>query len=329
MSDPWTWHGGGLAAATRRFGEKNRWIDLSTGINPHAWPGAETISIDWRRLPEPEALQALEAAAAQFFGVEPRHVCAVPGSEAGMRLAARLIGGHARHLTPCYRTHAEMFETSAAIDWPAAQTCAGTLTLANPNNPDGAVRRVDDLDALLAGRRAGEWLLIDEAYADCLPAVSMAARIDEARRLLIFRSFGKFFGLAGLRLGFVLGPAWFLDQLRKALGAWPICSAAIAIGAAAYRDHAWTGAMRARLMEESAAFDALFAWRGFTPIGRCPLFRLIETTDAGALFDHLAHAAILTRPFAEQPHWLRIGLPADVDALAQLNDALERFTPGG
>ena len=320
MSGPWTWHGGGLMAAKRHFGDGD-WIDLSTGINPHPWPGAAKMEFDWQRLPEPEALAALESAAASCFGTDPRHVCAVPGSEIGLRLVGALIGGPAQHITPGYRTHSAMIAGSAATMSDAARD-GGTLILANPNNPDGRVIGADAMRGLLRGRGADGWLLVDEAFADADPAASMAAAVSDEQRLIVFRSFGKFFGLAGVRLGFALGPQTIIAALREKLGAWPLSAAAIAIGAAAYADREWVAATRARLPDAAAALDAVLVRRGYRPIGACPLFRLIEVDDARGLFERLAQRAILTRPFADQPRWLRIGLPADADALVRLEAAL-------
>jgi len=314
----WTWHGGGLEAARRQFGGED-WIDLSTGINPHPWPGANGLAIDWQRLPERHELAALEAAAASYFGLDPRHVCAVPGTEIGLRLVGGLIGGTARYVAPTYRTHGEMIAgaTPVALD----EAGGGTLILANPNNPDGRTLPPVRLLELLDTRANDGWLLLDEAFADVDPAPSLAGAIDDARRLVIFRSFGKFFGLAGVRLGFVLGPAPILDAIRAALGAWPVSAAAITIGTAAYRDRAWIEAMRSQLQSEAEALDTILIGAGHRPTGACPLFRLIEVPDGMALFERLARHAILTRPFAEQPRWLRIGLPGD-GGLARLEAAL-------
>lgn len=319
MSDPWTWHGGGLAAAQRHFGGGD-WIDLSTGINPHPWSGAATMAFDWQRLPEPEAFAALEAVAANYFGVDPRHVCAVPGSEIGLRLVGALIGGAGQHVVPGYRTHGAMIAGSTAIERGAARGCGDTLTLANPNNPDGHAIDAAAMIDLLAER--GRWLLVDEAFADPDPATSIAAAVGNEQKLVVFRSFGKFFGLAGVRLGFVIAPQALIAALRDRLGAWPLSAAAIAIGRAAYADNDWIIATRDRLPRDAAALDAALIRRGFRPIGACPLFRLIAVDDAQALFERLARRAILTRPFAEQPRWLRIGLPADTAALARLDAAL-------
>ena len=319
MSDAWTWHGGAMAAALRHFGGSD-WIDLSTGINPRPWPGTADMAFDWQRLPDPAALAALEAAAASFFGVDPHHVCAVPGSEIGLRLVGALIGGPAEHIAPGYRTHGAMIAGSAPIDRSAAYATRGTLIIANPNNPDGYI--VDGAAMLeLASDRDG-WLLADEAFADTDPAHSVAAAVGDGRRLAVFRSFGKFFGLAGVRLGFVIAPPALIAALRDRLGGWPVSAAAIAIGTAAYADQGWIAAARERLPRDAAALDAVLIRHGHQPIGACPLFRLIAVEDARTLFERLARRAILTRPFAAQPRWLRIGLPADVHALARLDAAL-------
>lgn len=321
MSAAWTLHGGGLEAARRHFGGDD-WLDLSTGINPNPWPGAAALDIDWHRLPEPEALARLEAAAAAHFVVDARNVCAVPGSELALRLVGSLIGGPARHLTPGYRTHAEMFVAGAPVARDALAGYSGTLILANPTNPDGRATPRAELIDLLGSRAADAWLLLDEAFADAVPAASLAGHIAERRRLAIFRSFGKFFGLAGVRLGFVLGPSSLLGPLRAQLGAWPVSAAAIAFGTAAYADTRWIAATRNRLRNRAAELDGVLARAGYSPSGACPLFRLIETDDAAALFERLARRAILTRPFAERPRWLRIGLPIDAAALARLEAGL-------
>ncbi len=316
MTDRWTWHGGGIAAARRHFGGED-WLDLSTGINPCPWPGVDALAIDWQHLPEPEALAALEAAAARAFGVGPRHVCAVPGTEIGLRLVGSLIEGPARYGTPSYRTHGEMIAGADPIDASSIASHRGTLILANPNNPDGRIVA----PSMLRDRRNG-WLLVDEAFVDPDPSLSLASDVGEARQLMLFRSFGKFFGLAGVRLGFVLGPGAILDPLRTMLGAWPLSAPAIAIGTAAYRDDAWIAATRLRLHTEAEALDAILAKHGLRATGACPLFRLIEGADAATLFDRLARRAILTRPFADQPDWLRIGLPPGRDARDRLDAAL-------
>ena len=316
---PWTEHGGRLARARSVFASGGLpWIDLSTGINPQPWPGVERLTIDWARLPEADALADLEAAAAHYFGADPQCVMALPGTEIGLRLLGECLPKPARYRWPSYRTHAEMVPGAIPIAPEAPDAHEGTLILANPNNPDGRVTPADTLRAQMAKG----WLVVDEAFADPDPYHSLAHQVGADRRLIVLRSFGKFFGLAGVRLGFLLAPPERIAEFRARVGAWPVSAAAIAIGAAAYRDSGWIEAMRAGLPRQAAALDRVLEKHGFAPTGECPLFRLIETESAPALFDRLARRAILTRPFDNAPHWLRVGLPPDAAALERLDAAL-------
>ncbi|MFT3964604.1 MAG: aminotransferase class I/II-fold pyridoxal phosphate-dependent enzyme [Sphingobium sp.] len=320
-----TWHGGGLEAAKARFGEDGLpWIDLSTGINPHGWPVPHDLPIDWRRLPGNAALAGLERAAAAHFGVDAAHVCALPGTEAGLRLAGLLLPEPARYLTPCYRSHGEAFAVATPVaraEWAGLEP--GTTLLANPNNPDGDILpRARLVDALAAGD-PDRWLLVDEAFADPDPSASIASWVSDERPLALLRSFGKFFGLAGVRLGFLIAPRLLVERFRARLGAWPVSAAAIAIGTAAYRDRAWIAETRERLHGRALALDIVLRRAGLAPLGECPLFRLIEVADGGALFERLAaRHHILTRPFEERPGWLRIGLPEGEADFRRLERAL-------
>jgi cobalamin biosynthetic protein CobC len=315
----WTWHGGQLERARKAFGNSGaQWIDLSTGINPNPWPGANGIAIDWTRLPDAEALADLEVAAAAYFGADPACVLALPGTEIGMRLLGEHLPAPVRYRWPSYRTHAEMVPDAVAVAPGALDSGEGTLILANPNNPDGRVTPA----TLLQAQMARGWLVVDEAFADTDPTHSLAGEVGPDRRLVILRSFGKFFGLAGVRLGFAIAPPPLIAQLRVRLGAWPVSAAAIAIGSAAYRDAVWIAGTRAQLPARAAALDHVLTAHGHTPTGACPLFRLIETDDAHALFERLAQQSILTRPFDNNPGWLRVGLPANAAALERLDATL-------
>jgi cobalamin biosynthetic protein CobC len=321
----WTFHGGRLSEARRAYPDApGPWLDLSTGINPHAWPGAADAEIDWRALPDADELAELERVAAEYFGTAAERVCALPGTEIGLRLLGGLgLPEPAWHVAPGYRTHGEVFDESAAIDRHALAeklVGGGTVLLANPNNPDGHVFAPEAL--LRLARGSDGWLVLDEAFADASPAVSLVPHLGEDSRVLVLRSFGKFFGLAGVRLGFAIGPEGLMAALRQRLGSWPVSAAAMRIGIGAYRDGAWIAAMRERLATDAAALDTVLARHGFDPVGECPLFRLIAVRDGASLFDRLARRGILTRPFDYAPTWLRLGLPGSDEGLARLDRVL-------
>ncbi|MGP7796771.1 aminotransferase class I/II-fold pyridoxal phosphate-dependent enzyme [Sphingomonas sp. CLY1604] len=315
-----TAHGGRVAAARAAFGGEN-WIDLSTGIAPWSWP-AETVQPALDRLPEPDELAALEAAAAQAFGVADfACVVAVPGTDLAMRLLAPLLGAtRAAVLTPGYAGHAAAWPHATAIPHVTPDAVAGCdlIVLACPANPDG---RVTD-PALLRTLARDRIVVVDEAYAD--PEPGLAAQASD--RLVVLRSFGKFYGLPGLRLGFVIAGRAVADRLRAMLGDWPVTAPAIAIGTAAYRDAAWRARQQARIVEAGAMLDRLLGDAGLAIVGSAPLFRLVAHPRAHDLFAALARHGILTRPFADAPDRLRIGLPRGAAALARLAAALESFS---
>jgi cobalamin biosynthetic protein CobC len=308
----WTFHGGRLAAAQARWpGVADPWLDLSTGINPHPWPVERAGPIDWQRLPDEEALAELEAAAAATFGVAAEDVCAVPGSEIALRLISGLdLPMPHRFVAPGYRTHAAAFEAGSAVAPEAiGEIDGGTLLFARPSNPQGA---------FLTLPASNVRLVIDEAFADAVPGSSILPHPGA----IVLRSFGKFFGLAGVRLGFVVAPADDLARFRQRLGSWPVSAAAIAIGTAAYRDREWQAAMIGRLKQECRDLDRVLLRHGLAPEGACPLFRLFRTPDAAALFERLACRGILTRPFDYALDWLRLGMPGSAEALDRLDRAL-------
>ena len=313
--DPFRVHGGRVEAARAMFGGDD-WIDLSTGIAPWAYPVRPDPA---ERLPDPAALADLEAAAGAAFGVAPGFsVVAVPGSDIALRLLAVVLGAARPAVVwPGYGGHRAAWPTGAAIAFDELEEAAGVhdlIVLASPGNPDGRVLSRSRA-AVIAARTT---LVVDEAYADRLP--------DEGdpvtARMIRLRSFGKFYGLPGLRLGFVIAPPAVAGPLRALIGDWPVSTGAIATGTAAYRDDAFCGAQIGRIAAAGGALDALLAEAGFAIIGSAPLFRLIACEDADALFRFLAGRAILTRPFADAHDRLRIGLPADTRAAVRLSTAL-------
>jgi cobalamin biosynthesis protein CobC len=295
-------HGGRVDAAARRWPDAPRpWLDLSTGINPEPWVMPAGLEVDLGPLPTPSALAELEAAAAGYLGTVPERVAAVPGSEVALRMLGALgLPRPVAAVPPCYGTHLEVADTVGE---------GATVLVANPNNPDGR---------LLAELPRAEWITVDEAFADAVPEVSLIPRINDDGQVIVFRSFGKFFGLAGLRLGFVVGPRAVVARMRELLGDWPVSAHAIAYGTLAYRDAAWIAATRVRLRERADALDVVLRAAGLDAEGPCPLFRLVRTPEWAGVLDRLGRAGVLVRPFPELGA-VRFGVPtaAGLERLAR------------
>jgi len=199
------------------------------------------------------------------------------------------------------------------------------VIVVNPNNPDGRLLGRDRLLQLhdaVASR--GGVLVVDEAFAEVTPEASVAslAGTADAERMVVLRSFGKFYGLAGLRLGFVVGSHCVAARVRGLIGDWPVSVDALAAGLAAYADHAWADRMRKQLSLAARRLDALLTRYGFDVVGGTSLYRLVRAVDAPARFERLAAAGILTRPFQHDSTLLRFGLPGSPDAWRRLEGAL-------
>ncbi|EWY40263.1 L-threonine-O-3-phosphate decarboxylase [Skermanella stibiiresistens SB22] len=325
-------HGGGLSGAEARFGRpRDGWIDLSTGINPWPYPVPPLTAEAWNRLPDRAAHDKLIAAAAGYFGADPTTLVAAPGSQALIQAVPRLVPpGRVAILGFTYAEHARCWSLAGhhvtiADTLADAAAAADCVIVTNPNNPDG--RRSTPADLLeLAGVLAGRGgsLVVDEAFADVAPELSVAGTAGRPG-LRVLRSFGKFFGLAGLRLGFALGDRDLMARLEDHLGPWAVAGPALEIGAAAMADRAWIATTRDRLAAAATSLDDILSAHGLGVVGGTDLYRLIETPGAAALFEHLGRHGILVRPFQSKPGWLRFGLPPDAVAVERLREALASF----
>ena len=327
-------HGGDLAAARRLFpGAPQPFIDLSTGINPFPYRLPRLPAEAFARLPDPAACDALRAIAARAYGApSPAHVVVAPGTQILLPLVAGLVPpGRAAVIAPSYGEFARA-AALAGHDVTRVSDLAGTeearlVIVANPNNPDGRVSDAGDLRALAASLRgAGGLLVVDEAFMDVGPPGGTLAGAVDGGNIVVLRSFGKFFGLAGLRLGFALAAPSLAARLAALLGPWAASGAALAVGARALADPAWIEQTKKRLARSALRLDALLIEAGLEVVGGTPLFRLVRTPAAAALFRHLGGAGILVRPFADHADWLRFGLPANKQAWLRLQIALTSFT---
>jgi cobalamin biosynthesis protein CobC len=320
-------HGGNLLQAARRYSiPAQDWLDLSTGINPCGYPVPPVPPDAWRRLPEDD--DGLAACAARYYDAPA--ALPVAGSQAAIRaLPAHLQRGVVGVAPLTYGEYAPAFERAGhrvvTLDV-SDRTLPGELDhliVANPNNP--TTERVDR-NVLLGwheqlARRGGS-LIVDEAFADAEPDASLG-RESHREGLVVLRSVGKFFGLAGIRAGFVLAAEPLRGALRDALGAWTVSGPARHAVQAAFEDREWQRATRERLSADSARLHALIESRGFS-VRSTPLFVWFETPQAAALQDALARRGIWTRLFerAGMASSLRIGLPGAEGDWARLAQAL-------
>ncbi|MEH6645193.1 threonine-phosphate decarboxylase CobD [Sulfitobacter sp.] len=296
-------HGGGLDAAATKFGGVRKdWIDLSTGINPVCYPVGEVSQDAWKALPDRAAYSALIATARQFWQVpDGADILATPGASAPIALIPRLRDkGRVHIVTPTYNEHAAAF---AAAGWTETADLrhADAQVIVHPNNPDG---RLFDLNALQAHLR-----VIDESFCDVAPRDTLIAQAA-TDGTIVLKSFGKFWGLAGLRLGFAIGDPALIAQLEQMLGPWPVTGPALEIGARALRDPHWADQTRQRLGNDAARLDTMMQETGVGVLGGTSLFRLYETEDASVWQERLARHHIWSRVFPYNPRWLRLGLPA-------------------
>jgi cobalamin biosynthetic protein CobC len=310
-------HGGDLAFAAARYGEPaGGWLDLSTGINPHPYAVPDLPAEAYTRLPQPAGLEELEATARLFYGVPPgAGLVAMAGSETAIRLLPLLLPEGAVALAmPTYRTHGEAWTAAgrtvaalpATLELPAASRIA---VVVNPNNPDGRTldrARLSAFAGTLAERDGV--LVIDEAYADLDPDRSAAALAADLP-VVVLRSFGKFFGLPGLRLGFMIGPPHLAARLRQLVGDWPVSGPALVTALGALRDIAWIEANRSRIAAGEARLLAMLDRARLAVVGRAGLFVLAADREALPIHEALARHGIWTRIFPGRPEWLRIGLP--------------------
>lgn len=319
-------HGGGLDAAKRRYPRApTPWIDLSTGVNPCPYPVPALAPEAFTRLPDEDAVASVEAAAAKAYKAPPDvEVVAAAGSQAVIKSLPRLFP--ARRVATLGFTYAEH---AAAWRAAGAQTLqarcldelaeADVAIVVNPNNPDGRLCEPEDL-ARLARKmaRKGGLLIVDEAFMDFAPGGAAVPYIGA--NLIVLRSFGKAYGLPGLRLGFALCRPPVAEMLRAELGPWSICGPALAVGAKALLDVDWTRQSAIRLENAAARLDALLEAAGFAVVGGASLFRLAQNDNAGLWFERLCGYGVLTRRFEETPHRLRFGVPGaprDWERLAQ------------
>ncbi len=319
-------HGGQLRAAAARYGiPLDRWLDLSTGINPHPYPLPHVPLSAWARLPQEH--DGLEDAAAACYGTHD--LLPVAGSQAAIQALPRsrprsVVGV----LSPGYAEHAHAWRSAghevlelADHEIAARVDQLDVLVVMQPNNPTGILfthEQLHDWHARLAAR--GGWLIVDEAFIDATPQLSIVPP-HMPHGLIALRSLGKFFGLAGARVGFALAHHELLMRLREQLGPWGVTGPARHVAKVVLRDIEWQEATRVRLTSEGERLAQLLREANLTPTGGCALFQWVCSEKAHDLHQALARRGILTRYF-DEPRSLRFGLPASEAEWERLRAAL-------
>jgi cobalamin biosynthetic protein CobC len=321
-------HGGNLRDAAKRFG-RDDWLDLSTGINPRWYPAPALEGNAWHRLPEPDA--ALTAAAEAFYGA-PR-MLPVAGTQAAIQALPRLrkpsrvavsapsYAEHAHH----WAGHGHSMTLTPYDELEGAVAHSDVVVVVNPNNPTGATVPAAQLlqwaDQLAA---RGGWLVVDEAFGDTAQHNSVAAHTGRPG-LIVLRSVGKFFGLAGIRLGFVAAHADLLRDLADLLGPWTISGPAQQVALAALTDSAWQAHTREQLQANGERLRALLAAHGIQSNGT-PLFQWWAEPQPEAFWQHMAERGVWVRLFTQAARGIRLGLPPDEAGWQRLHTALTEWT---
>lgn len=328
-------HGGDLAHAkflVRDAVEPGLdWLDLSTGINPAAYPVGQIPEEIWNRLPDAELSAGLLDVARGYYQVgEGASIVAASGSQALLQILPRVCGAKTVQIVgPTYGGHQTNWQNFGCdveqIDGVENADARKVVVLVRPNNPSGTVEERDAVLALArAMKQAGGMLIIDEAFCDCSPDHSLVPHMGNLP-ILVLKSVGKFFGLAGMRLGFAIGAPEIIVRIRTQLGDWPVSGPALYAGTIALGDANWQQDMRAELRQKRARLEEALGVIGGRVVGATSLFALLDTRHAERLFVHLLRHHIYVRAFDYDQNWLRIGLPKTSADEARLAQALADF----
>ncbi len=318
-------HGGRLDAAIAQYGGKREdWLDLSTGINPNAYPIPEIPSDAWARLPDAQAERDLLDAAREYYQVaDGFEIVAAPGTQAIIELLPRVLkADNVSIAIPTYAEHEHAWRKAGTgvTSTDSLASNSDALVVVNPNNPTA---HVCARDALRQASEKVRCLIVDEAFADPVPEVSLVPEMSE--NAIVLKSFGKFFGLAGLRLGFAICNSDTANRLRTVLGPWAVSGPALEIGKAAFRDKHWISTTIDRLQNDSIILSNILKNKRFIVEGVNPLFVSVHHQNAKGVYEFLARRNILTRPFPDREGYLRFGLCQDHQMLSRLEEALEAY----
>lgn len=325
-------HGGRLREASQHYGiALEQWLDLSTGISPWHYPYSDPSAASWQRLPESD--DGLIQAASHYYGSDS--LLALPGSQAAISLLPLLrAASRVLILGPTYNEHGHAWRQAGhrvevCDQLPGDDQLANTdvLVVVNPNNPTGRLLKPRQLMAWYQRLPKQSWMIVDEAFVDSRPGFSLLSAAADlgSSRLLVLRSLGKFFGLAGARVGFALGSAQLLclleQKLTGLLGSWPISGPSREVAIQALSDRNWQQQQRQRLIDSGERLANLLSRLGHPADGESDFFCWLKTEHAIHWQQFLASQAIWCRRF-DDPGAIRLGLPATEQEWQRLETSL-------
>ena len=330
-------HGGDIARLECEFGcSLQNCLDLSTGLSPWSYPVPPVPDYVWQRLPYD--MTGLMASASAYYSCPPEYItpvagvqdaiCRVPYYLSNAKLSGTRLSGIASSETIValpvlgYQEYRRawskagyplvFYQNLSELQQLVLRNSSMHVVIINPNNPSASLLLAEDLLALQQQLLGKGYLIVDEAFMDVSENQSLSsfAHLDN---LIVLRSFGKFFGLAGVRLGFTLGGGDLIEQLRADVNPWGVSYPAIWLGAQALKDNAWCQQQRQRitiqanqllpLIRDKISPDTTSAGLFLTVIGKQALL--------GAIYQRAVKEGILLRYDTLDHHraWLRIGLP--------------------
>ena len=311
-------HGGDLSDAVRVNRKIKKWIDLSTGINPNAYNDFNIDKTVYSHLPSGNQLAELMSIARGYYNLNQEiKICAYQGAQGVINILPNIVNKNIHDtiqiLTPTYTEHYRVwndhgFKIRLVTNIENELDPSIPFVLVNPNNPDGKLFQPKYLEELWERiRKAGGFLILDESFMDGTP--DMSFRFDNCRdNVIVIRSFGKFFGLPGLRLGFVYGDNHYINKVSSLVGPWPISSSSLLIARKAMLDTVWISATITDLKMKSTALSNFLHDQKLKTVGDCYFFKTIELDNASQMHKALANHGIWTRIFNYNQKWLRMGL---------------------
>ncbi|WP_117235498.1 threonine-phosphate decarboxylase [Vibrio maerlii] len=322
-------HGGKLLEAIGVYGgSKEEWVDVSTGVSPYTYPVTSIPLEAWNRLPEDN--DGLEIAAQSYYNSRITPV-AIAGSQAAIMLLPLIVTEHlGRCGTIClpsvgYKEHQhawqklrhnnQMWDLDFYDDIPSDEQVkrADVILIINPNNPTGYFIDQQTMHRLQQQLHAkGGRLIVDEAFMDCtpeksiLPTFNTQSKLDE--NLIVLRSVGKFFGLAGARVGFVFAVSPILQKLREEIGPWTVTGPARWVVNQALQDGTWQQQTRQQLKTDITRLESLIsnAWRCHYTSGN--LFVTAYLNNAEITHQTMCKNQVLAR-LCDENNAIRFGLP--------------------